>query len=647
MGIELLISSKSQYPCKVFFLSTTIEPTAPTKISQAYLKPRGKVHPSPASWQDQIVYFLLPDRFSDANEATRPLFNRATPEAHLADKGRWMASGKTFQGGTIKGITSKLGYIKDLGATTLWVGPVWQQRPDLNDSYHGYAIQNFLDVDSRFGTRQDLRDMVDAAHDLGLYVLLDVIYNHSGNNWFYQNEEGYASDILPYRFEPPYPFGWWRNQNGRPATQAATAQDGVWPVEFQNPEWYTRAGKIEHWDPADWENPMHDDCEFRRGDFFNLKDLNHSKNEVLSALIRAYQYWIALSDCDGFRIDTVKHTSFEASRNFCGAIREYAESIGKENFLLLGEVTGGAKMISNYLDIFGMNIDAALDIGEPADRIADMTKGFGNPQDFFNQFGGKDQDQFGSHRVIGRYHVSILDDHDKVGSRGGKRRFSAGNNIKHKHQQAAHAVGVQLTTLGIPCIYYGTEQAFDGSEDQHDSAIEPTTSGDVPYGDRYIRECMFGGKFGAFQTQGCHFFDPKNPTYMRIAAIARIRNQKNMVGLALRRGRQYLHKTAKPPDAQFALPSAGDIVAWSRVFFDQDVLVALNTNGEKEQTARVLLDSRFHPKESSMSFLYLSDWTDAELAKVPNPARAVPVEYVEGQATVLVHLPAAGMAILA
>jgi glycosidase len=596
----------------VFLLPVSIEPTAPDKISQVNLKPRGRVQPSPVSWRDQVLYFLLPDRFSDAKEGSRPRFDHNNPSLHKANKHSWMENGKTFQGGTLKGIESKLDYIESLGVTTLWIGPIWQQRANL-ETYHGYAIQNFLDVDPRFGTRQDLRDLVDAAHDRNLYVLLDVIYNHSGNNWFYLSSNGHPQDTMPYRFKPPYDFGVWADQKGQATKKIKTRKDGVWPREFQDPDWYTRAGKIERWDPEPWEDPMHDDCEFRRGDFFDLKDFNLNFSEVLAALVRVYQYWIALSDCDGFRIDTVKHTSFESSRNFCGAIREYAESIGKENFLLLGEVTGGAKMITNYLELFGINIDAALDIGEPADRLADMVKGFGEPASFFDQFGG--QDQFGSHRVIGRYHVSILDDHDKVGSRGGKRRFNAGNDIENNFHQVAHAVGVQLTTLGIPCIYYGTEQGFDGSEAYHDAEIEPVGSDGIPFADRYVRECMFGAKFGAFQTEGCHFFDETHPTYLRIAAVARLRKKKNMVGLALRRGRQYLRKISKGENLLFSLPSPGDIVAWSRVFFNKDVVIALNTNGATEQKTRILLDARFHPKRSSMQFLYRGDWSDAELKK--------------------------------
>ncbi|MBZ0304328.1 MAG: alpha-amylase, partial [Anaerolineae bacterium] len=359
-----------------------VERTAPQELLSTDLQPRGPVHPSPADWRDQVLYFLLPDRFSDAGETQRPRFDRTNPASFAApDKAAWMRAGTLFQGGTLKGITSKLDYLHDLGVTALWVGPVWRQRPDL-ETYHGYGIQNFLEVDPRFGTRQDLRNLVDAAHARGLYVLLDIIYNHSGNNWFY-DDAGTARTTLPYRYQPPYPAFGWRSKTGDPIQEITSLDDGVWPTEFQNLDWYTRAGQIGRWDPQPWEDPRHPDNEFRRGDFFDLKDLNLNQSDTLSAAIKVYQYWIALSDCDGFRIDTVKHVSFEASRNFCGAMREYTESIGKQNFLLLGEVTGGDEMARDYLDIFGRNLDAVLDIGAPSVRLAGMVKGFSDANAFF------------------------------------------------------------------------------------------------------------------------------------------------------------------------------------------------------------------------------------------------------------------------
>ena len=629
-------------------MPVTVEPLAPTQLSAANLRPRGSVHPSPTSWRDQILYFLLPDRFSDVQEHTRPLFDRIAPAAfRTQDKGRWMSAGKRFQGGTLKGIEGKLGYLQDLGVTTLWIGPVWRQRSEL-ETYHGYGIQNFLDVDPRFGTRQDLRDLIDAAHARRMYVLLDIIYNHTGNNWFY-SKDGAPHNTRPYRDEPPYPFHSWRSGVGTSTPAIAAPGDGVWPAEFQDPDWYTRAGQIGRWDPEVPEDALRPNVEFRRGDFYDLKDLKLNEHEagsqeVLSALARVYQYWIALSDCDGFRIDTVKHVSFETSRNFCGAIHEFAESIGKENFWLLGEVTGGSSMTKSYLDVFGRNLDAALDIGAPADLLAGTVRGLRDPADFFGQFSG--HDQLGSHRMTGRYHVSVLDDHDMVGRSNGKRRFAAGNQIPNKHWQAAHAVGAQFTTLGVPCVYYGTEQAFDGTEDRHDPQFEPVDQNhQVPFGDRYIREAMFGGAFGAFATERCHFFDSAHPTYLRIAALARVRNRRDQIGLALRRGRQYRRETSflgRP----YSLPGRGELVAWSRVLFNREVLVALNTHGTEVRGAEITIDAALHPHLAQMTIFYRADWSEAELRQPPQ-GETIPVHvHNDGRVTVRVDLPPAGMIIL-
>ncbi len=619
-------------------MTTVVESVLPLRLTDADLHPRGRVHPSPSDWRDQVIYFLLPDRFSDGGEAARPLFDGARPQQHRAANTRaWMEAGKRFQGGTLTGIISKLDYLKDLGITTIWIGPVWKQRADLQ-TYHGYAIQNFLDVDPRFGTRQDLRDLVDAAHARGLYVLLDIIYNHSGNNWFYRDETtGAPVASVPYRYAPPYPFHSWRSGGGQPTPNIETLEDGVYPREFQNVNWYTRAGAIIHWDPESWEDPFHPEVEFRRGDFYDLKDFDHDNTEALDALIRAYQYWIALSDCDGFRIDTVKHITPEASKRFCTAIREYCECIGKDNFWLVGEVTGGEYMARSYLDIWGRDLDAILDIGESKFLLSAMCKGLGDPQAFFEQY--SPHDILGSHRETGRYHVSLLDDHDLVG--GPKRRFGAGVAIPARDAQIAHAVGTMLLTLGTPCIYYGTEQGFDGTVDRHDFALEPQ----LTHEDRYIREAMFGGTFGAFQTSGCHFFNPQHPIFRRIAALSRVRGRQDKVGLALRRGRQYLREIAAPGSAQFAFPRAGQVVAWSRILFDTEVLVAFNTHGLEAADALITVDSGLHPPGSRFAILYDGAWTAQQLDSPPSD-RHVSVETLDGRAFVRVSLPPAGLWVL-
>ena len=89
------------------------------------------------------------------------------------------------------GIRSKLDYLAGLGVTTLWIGPIFRQRVE-EDTYHGYSIQDFLDIDPRFGTRRDLVELVEEAHSdkYHMRVVLDIIFNHSGCNWLYDSSAG-------------------------------------------------------------------------------------------------------------------------------------------------------------------------------------------------------------------------------------------------------------------------------------------------------------------------------------------------------------------------------------------------------------------------------------------------------------------------
>src|SRR5688572_20499305 len=159
----------------------------------------GPFHPSPSSWADQVLYFLLVDRFSDGREdgyrdATGTIVRGSTPLLQPADVGSavrseptaaaWRDAGGTWAGGTLEGVRSKLGYLSRLGATALWVSPVLRQRPGTSD-YHGYGTQNFLEIDPHYGTEAELRALVADAHELGMYVILDVVLNHTGDVFGY------------------------------------------------------------------------------------------------------------------------------------------------------------------------------------------------------------------------------------------------------------------------------------------------------------------------------------------------------------------------------------------------------------------------------------------------------------------------------
>ncbi len=133
-----------------------------------FIKP--KYHPSPVAWEDQVLYFLMLDRFSDKQEngyrdnRGQIVSTGSTPPFQSADEGnaiqteadaaRWREAGTRWVGGNLKGLTSKIGYLKRLGITALWVSPIFKQV-SFQDTYHGYGIQNFIDIDPHFGTRQE------------------------------------------------------------------------------------------------------------------------------------------------------------------------------------------------------------------------------------------------------------------------------------------------------------------------------------------------------------------------------------------------------------------------------------------------------------------------------------------------------------
>jgi len=576
--------------------------------------------PSPGDWRDEVLYFLLPDRFSDGNEDHRDLLTRdeirslrAAPTRPGWNWRTWADSGKRWQGGTLNGIRGKLDYLEGLGVTTIWVGPVFKQRARL-DTYHGYGVQDFLEIDPRFGRRRDLVDLVHAAHEKRMRIILDVIVNHSGDNWGYV-PPGHALDAA--RNEPDYRdwpevYGspdhaetrsWrlaWRDERQQGFVEDGTGirapHDGVWPREFQSRAAYTRAGM------GDLGAGRIDDAhaEHKRTDFFALKDFALDVGDTLAWLADCFKYWIALSDCDGFRIDTVKHTSLEETRNFCGAIREFADTLGKRNFFLVGEIAGGdffQDFVLDNLAVLQRNLSAALDIGSARTTLHSVGKGLVAGAAYLDGFKAGSEG-FESHRSFGDRHVSILDDHDHVSGR--KLRFSAEipDDSPVKDHQVAAATAIQLFTLGIPCIYYGTEQAFSGPA--HGQLHYVRAEGwDDPgnHGDRFLREAMFGPAhpradhrrdlnnqvqavdatlpgFGPFGTADKHCFDETSPAYVRIAALCRTRARHAV----LRLGRQYARQI-RLNHSGFEFPRAGQLVAWSRILDNQEAVCIVNPNG--------------------------------------------------------------------
>src|SRR2546422_140561 len=128
---------------------------------------------SPRAWSDDILYFVLVDRFADGD---------TTNDANVDRKAKG-----AFHGGDLKGLIANLDEISSLGVTAIWVNPLVKNIEGHVDgagfpdwAYHGYWADDFTRLDPRFGTEEDLRKLVDACHARGIKVLLDVVYNHAG-----------------------------------------------------------------------------------------------------------------------------------------------------------------------------------------------------------------------------------------------------------------------------------------------------------------------------------------------------------------------------------------------------------------------------------------------------------------------------------
>jgi glycosidase len=378
-----------------------------SELNLRSLTPPFGYHPSPVAWEDQVLYFLLVDRFPDNKEndhkdiagnvvtnGQTPLFKPTDNQnamQNLTDAKNWRDAGTKYVGGTLAGLKSKIGYLKRMGISAIWVSPIFKQV-SFAETYHGYGIQDFLQVNPRFGTDQDLKDLVNTAHDNGILVILDIILNHSGNIFTYDPKRQPNYKDSDGHFDPrwdgnPYPVLGFNNKAGQPTIPFTKTDpsvpgsfpdrdDAIWPVEFQNPNFFTQKGRISNFD---------NDPEFRDGDFFDVKDVHHGQggaddynaSAALLDLCEVYKYWIALADIDGYRIDTVKHMDLGTTRIFGSAIHEFAQSIGKDNFLLVGEITGGRFRAFDTLEVTGL--DAALGIDDIPDKMEFLAKVFAIP----------------------------------------------------------------------------------------------------------------------------------------------------------------------------------------------------------------------------------------------------------------------------
>lgn len=480
--------------------------------------------PSP-DWRSQILYFVMTDRFADGDPANN---DQGASEHRQGDRSR-------YQGGDFQGLIRHLDYIRGLGATALWITPPvanqWLSPDGSYTSYHGYWAQHFRQVDPHLGSLADYRALSDALHRQGLYLVQDIVVNHTGNYFGRSTAAGQDGWQL-HTHTPPTP---------RPAQAPFDQNDPRDPSQ--------RAAAVYHWTPdvADYTDPLQEATFQMSG----LDDLNTENPLVRRALRDSYGFWLREVGVDAFRVDTAFYVPPGFFRDFLRSrdaaapgIEHVARATGRDGFFTFGEGFGIDKP---FRDEQAKKIDRWL-----RDRHGPLLPGmlnfplYGALGDVFAR--GRPPAEL-AHRIrqTMRLHAqphlmpTFVDNHDVD-------RFLKGGTEAGLRQ----ALLAMMTLPGVPVLYYGTEQGF----------TEPRAS-------------MFAAGWGS---GGRDRFDTTAPLYRDIAAMA-----------TLRRGhRVFTHGLPRVLQAAAAGPGG---IAWAMEHTEggrlQRALVVLNTAAQPMLLASV------------------------------------------------------------
>ena len=335
--------------------------------------------------KNKVVYQVFPSRFATTEEVAPKLWYKA-PMDHRTDLR-----------GNLRGIISKLDYIRNLGVDVLYLTPIFHSK-----STHKYDTIDYYSIDPDFGTTEDLIELVDKAHAMGLRVMLDGVFNHSAPEFFAFHDLEKNWKTTPYRD--------WYYTNGKPKRPMMM---GIKP----NYKCFSYFG--------------------------GMPKLNLENPETAQYFIDVALYWLRTAHVDGWRLDVADEISHYFWRNFRHAVKaEFPDC------LIVGEVWHYA---ADFLQ--GDNWDSVMNypfLNAAMDFVADETI---TATEFLNELGFlRGNLNNACHSVM----WNLLGSHDTP-----RALFRCGENKEKMKLLAA----IQLLLPGMPFVYYGDEVGMTGGPD--------------------------------------------------------------------------------------------------------------------------------------------------------------------------------------
>lgn len=401
------------------------------------LEPKGRFQ---GFGPDDVIYLLMPDRFAVGGAATnsppqsapttRPGDNPNAPGGGVtsqstnaapgigSDRGRrrGRGGGQGYHGGNLQGIIDHLDYLKDLGVTALWMTPVYQNSSTNNrGAYHGYSTVDYYGVEPHFGTMQDLKTLVEAAHQVGIKVVQDQVVNHCGPGH-------------PWNSDPPTRT-WFNNWDTVPKPR-----NNYDIASLADP--YAR--------PSRRELPI-------RGWFAGtLPDLNQDDPLVSDYEIQNALWWIGMTGIDGVREDTYPYVSRAFWEKWQTAInRQYPD------FVCVAEITADTPAVLSFFEggtrRYGIDTKLRAELDFPLEHRTQRVFGNDNPMtDLANILA---QDSLYLHPEM---LVTFVGNHDQP-------RML--NVARGDISKLLMAQTFTLTTRRTAHLYYGDEIGMTGGND--------------------------------------------------------------------------------------------------------------------------------------------------------------------------------------